>query len=71
VQAFFGPRELGTTRLLGQPVEVGFGKAESIGDHPHGRVIAVDVDPEQLAVTELRDIDLRQVDFTVVAVGVE
>jgi hypothetical protein len=33
--------------------------------------VSIDIDPQQLAVTELRDIDLRQVDFTVVAVGIE
>jgi hypothetical protein len=33
--------------------------------------VPVDIDPQQLAVTELRDIDLRQVDLAVVAVGIE
>jgi hypothetical protein len=33
--------------------------------------VPVDIDPQQLAVTELRDVDLRQVDLAVVAVGIE
>jgi hypothetical protein len=34
-------------------------------------VASIHVDPQQLTVTELRDIDLRQVDLAVVAVGIE
>jgi hypothetical protein len=33
--------------------------------------VPIDIDPQELAVTELRDVDVRQVDLAVVPVGIE
>jgi hypothetical protein len=33
--------------------------------------VPIDIDPQELAVTELRDVDVRQFDPAVVPVGIE
>jgi hypothetical protein len=73
VQPFFGPGQPGATGLVGHPIDVGRREADAFRDRSYDGVVSapVDVDPQQLAVTELRDIDLRQVDLAVVAVGIE
>ena len=73
VQPSVGPGQPGAAGLLGHPIGVGFGEAQAASDRLDDRVVAasIDIDPQQLAVTELRDIDLPEVDLAVVAVGVE
>jgi hypothetical protein len=73
VQPSVGPGQPGAAGLLGHPLDVRLGQAKPISDRSDDRVVAVtvDIDPQQLVLTELGDVDLRQVDLAVVAVGVE
>ena len=73
MEAVLASRQQRAAVLRQQPGAFRLGKAEAVGDRVERvRILAaVDIDPEELAITELRDVDVGQVDQAIVPVGVE
>jgi hypothetical protein len=73
MQPVLGPPESGPTELGRESVPLHNGEVQPIG-HRVQRIVVVDpvdVDPQELTLPELRDVDVGQVDPPVVPVGVE
>jgi hypothetical protein len=78
VQPVLRARQLGAADLGGKNTAFRVGQIQQVGD---GRdrlvlgvvlgVFAIDVDPQELAIAEFLDLDFREVDGTVVPVGIE
>jgi hypothetical protein len=73
VEPILAPGEVSASDLLRQARPFRVGEAESIGDglESIGVVAAVEIDPQELAVTKIRNVDIGQVDQSVMPVCVE
>ena len=73
VQPILGPPGVGTTALVPESFLVALGELQASRQLGEGFVVigTIDVDPQQLSVAELRDVEVGQVDPPIVAVGIE
>ena len=73
VQPILGPPGVGATEFLPEPFLFRLGELQASHDLVQRLVVlgTVDVDPQELALPELRDVDVGRVDPPVVPVGVE
>jgi hypothetical protein len=73
VEPILGPPGVGSTELVPEPFPFGIGELQA-SRHLVERLIVVgpvDVDPQELALPELRDGDVGRIEPPVVPVGVE
>lgn len=72
-EAILGSRHVGAADLGREAAQFGRGQAQPVRDGTERLIVVapIDVDPEQLAVAELLDVDVGLVDLAVVPVGVE
>ena len=73
VQPILGPPGVGTTQLVPEPFLFRLGELQAGRQLMEGFVVigTIDVDPQELSVAELRDVEVGQVDPPIVAVGIE
>jgi hypothetical protein len=72
VEPVLRPGELGASPFGCESPAVGRGQVQPIRHLPQGLVVPpVDVDPEELVLAKLRDVEVGEVDRLVVAVRVE
>ncbi len=73
VQPILGPPGVGTTQLVPESFLFRLGELQASRQLVEGFVVigSIDVDPQELSVAELRDVEVGQVDPPVVAVGIE
>jgi hypothetical protein len=73
VQPILGSPGIGPTELVPEPFAFRLGELQAPGERAERSAVVgtIEIDPEELAMPELRDVGIGQVDPPVVPVGVE
>ena len=73
MQPILGPPGVGTPQLVPESLLFRLGELQSSRQFVKRLVVigSIDVDPQELSVSELRDVEVGQIDPPVVPVGIE